>query len=976
MALEDDRAFLSDLLRDRGAVSVDGWTQATPDEDIAPLTETLLTQWNNEDGSVSMIITRNEFTSDRTGKTSITFRARLRGPAVTARQIRSRSVEIQPDDSATGSDIREEMEEAIEDTVDGALDWMDARDPNRPPPNVRFRMQGGLFIPLINAARRFGGSALIEADTHGVEIAASAFNSAVELDLPASDMESYDLRAAGAAAFSISDLWDAIKDFNFGDVITVEATPDDDRRPRLQTTGGGRIRMENAAGFRELLIPDPDPVDARFSLLGRDYTTVIRAGRPIATTMSEPVAAFGVLEGVPVFILESDEEAIRARFDVIEVRGDALVAVLFSRLDELTKQNVIPRPASTEVTFTIAREVPLLAEWAVNGSDARVRIALSDPEAIEDFELRVPIEEVTVPEPEAEPEAEPMAAEGPPPGELTPGQVETIVEEATAGISVETDVVDGRVRRIRLIPDFDVEFIRPGADERTIETPLFDRDLERSITTTLEQWGLMTVAVPDDVKREINTRREALSDQFDLDLPLLDVEPAEAEAPTAAGFTADELERAIGDSIVGASVDVTVNPTADSLRITFDVPTVPTVDFERDLDGETIAGTASDPVQAVNEALALWEDAVNLRSISDDDRDGLIRSRESLEDAFDIDLLELGDAPPEAAAEPGEGPEITPEGVWATVREIGLDQAIPKEDREHRIGELLEGKLVDAYPEEFEDLIVGLDFQQGAGGGEAVEDILLLHIGGELSPAGKNRFVRFPSLSLLEAMGSIKDPEAVWEEFLDIVAMFDPETPGFSEVTDKLETVAAVSAFRIEEGIVDFDDIFLPPPIVRQIVRRNRDLYTLKILGYMEDTSAAWHAGQRVQECAQGVQAICDLIEREIAGRNPRGWTEWYLKQAYTIYLEEGTFDPGAFVRDWHDVFRPGESEREARDRRGVVDLETLGRAESPPARDNGIEEPPEDDDAAEVTDSVEQPAEEGSIEEFRAKIRDRLNGR
>lgn len=301
---------------------------------------------------------------------------------------------------------------------------------------------------------------------------------------------------------------------------------------------------------------------------------------------------------------------------------------------------------------------------------------------------------------------------------------------------------------------------------------------------------------------------------------------------------------------------------------------------------------------------------------------------------------------------------------WDEIRSMALDQSLPKEDREHRIGERLESRLVDAYPESFTNLAVGIKFPQ-VQSGENLADVVKIEFGGVPSSAGKERFIIPGALGFLSAVGSVKRPDRVWENFMAVLEMFDTEGDEFRGIHGKLETVANTSAFRIEEGLADFDEMFFLPDEIGEIVQRNPELWLGGVLGEMKGVSKAWWAAQRVLECAEGVQQTCDLIEREISGNVRRGWDEWYLKEAFTQYLE-GDFDPVRFTKNWHAVFQPGESEAEARRRRGEVDLEALrgaGNGETAQIKetDDTPPEPPEEPTEPEETGGTppEPPSEE-----------------
>lgn len=364
---------------------------------------------------------------------------------------------------------------------------------------------------------------------------------------------------------------------------------------------------------------------------------------------------------------------------------------------------------------------------------------------------------------------------------------------------------------------------------------------------------------------------------------------------------------------------------------------------------------------------------------------------DEVQEGVDLDaaIIEAGGEP--VAPAPDEEDDDLPRlsGVWADIRDIALDQQVPKEDREIRIGERLEDRLFDRYPEQFDDLLVGLNINMQAG--QDLIDSITLELGGSLSRAGDDQFLVPPVVDRLTAEGDIKDPEAVWEDFLELVAIFDPEDERFTEIERRLRTIIETSSFRIEEGLVDFDTAFLASKQINEIALRNFDLWKYGLLSYMKQQSKAWWAAQRVIEC-KGNEAACNLIEAEISGTNRRGHGDWYLKRAYQLFLE-GEFDPGLFVTEWHDVFRPGESREQAQSRRGQVNLDTLGRpddgadtnAETEPTPEPEPKpsppEPEQEGDnnglaealAEELGEEEDIPEGEDEIQDLADRIRDRL---
>lgn len=608
----------------------------------------------------------------------------------------------------------------------------------------------------------------------------------------------------------------------------------------------------------------------------------------------------------------------------------------------------------------------------------RAHLAGREPPGVDadDTEAEPPAEdEAAEPEPAPEEAPESEEPEEPPTeiAQLSQGQIETIVEQATVGIDAKAQVIGSVLREIKLRPQDDPDvFFTTDAD---LITAIATDGTPDTIRKAIRRWAEFTDfdSLTDEQVEEINTRRMALEDQFDVQIPLLEVGGAAPEL--AMGLSQDDVDDIVRRSTAGVIVEVVVNPDANSLRIQLSEDPGSSVEFTGSL--REVQGVPADPVGVINEALSEWEDAVDMRTVPMLE---VTRGRERIEEEFDIDLLELGDEPPEETEEQGESPDLGLEGVWKEIREIALDQSIPKEDREFRIAERLEPRLFEEYPEEFSDLIVGIIFPDRQSSEDLVES-LDLKIGGSLTSDGHDRFVLPRVGTSIAGIDGVKDPEAVWNRFMELLDIFDPQSERFAALTDKLETINSTSTFRIEEGLVDdWDDIFLAPDEAREIVRRNPDLWENVILAYMKDESSAWWAAQRVKECAEGAEVVCDFIERSISGRTSRGTADWYLDQAYRLFLD-GDFDPVRFVQEFHNVFEPGETEAEARERRGAVDLDTLGRVGEPRQRgpepeaapqaeaegEPVVEGPPTEDVADRPTETVDgEPVEqvEAAIEQ------------
>lgn len=226
------------------------------------------------------------------------------------------------------------------------------------------------------------------------------------------------------------------------------------------------------------------------------------------------------------------------------------------------------------------------------------------------------------------------------PPTFTRGQAETIVEGATIGADVQIVGAGDNIREIRLPLRDDAPVTFTTQSER-ITTMAADTEAE-TILNAIGRWEEFVDIddlTPEQVD-DLNERREALTDQFDIDIPLLQTGPDEAT-------TEEGVEEIISRSTAGVFVEATANADLDSLRITLSPEPGSSVEFDEDL--REVQGQVSEPIEAVNEALEEWERAVDLGTVP---RLEVSRQREALEDALDIDLIAVGEGRPSEQPEP------------------------------------------------------------------------------------------------------------------------------------------------------------------------------------------------------------------------------------------------------------------------------------------------------------------------------------
>lgn len=108
------------------------------------------------------------------------------------------------------------------------------------------------------------------------------------------------------------------------------------------------------------------------------------------------------------------------------------------------------------------------------------------------------------------------------------------------------------------------------------------------------------------------------------------------EEPTASGISAAELEDFIEQSTVMATIDVQINPDADSIRGTFGVrSSIPSelegIIISRDLEGQLVTGATNAPADFISEALEIWEEFVDLRTVPEEELITLENRRDNIE---------------------------------------------------------------------------------------------------------------------------------------------------------------------------------------------------------------------------------------------------------------------------------------------------------------------------------------------------------
>lgn len=909
------------------ADDVNGWTRVDPEQALAGTADEVLVQWAGRDGDLVVYVTREEL--DESVRYEVVTQASDRDVPYSKRGVTRR-------------------ETSLAEAMDDAIQFLRRHRPDVPFPTFDLRIEGGILKPLVDAARRLGGGEMLWEVRDG-EVAvqsASAFTH-VEYVISAPEMEGFDVSQAGAFVVSVDGVWDALKSVNFSDVVPVSLDGREER-PRLGVASRN-TSVSLSAEYTERSIDPVSPFDAQFAIPGLEYRDKMRA----VGLIDDDDAVFGVREGVAFIRVDdpSTGEEVAARFETAHVEGEQVVNVSPGFLQELRK--AVVRPSQTDVTFTLKGDKPLLAEYGVDGTDVDVRVALKAGAVPREVDL--PPVEVTVPEDDegesaAEDVTEAFAAEAAAeaadtgegegdgddaddegergvPAQFSRGQIETIVEEATVGVSVSAQMVGSELRELRLRVDGEGDVRFQGSPQRIVVTA--EDDELSTVRRAIDRWDELIIA--DSLTREqvddVNERREALEDEFAITIPRLaaDVPPEEgAEFGEGVPFTAGEVKEIVARSVDGAIPEVSINTDADSLRIGFEQVEATGITFTDDL--QEVQGIASDPVPVINEALAEWASSVDLTSVP---RSDVTQSRERVESEFGIDLLEVGAVPPEDAGEEGaeapafeiesdvlsgaEVPEsLQDEQLWTTVREVVDNAQMSKEEREIALADILEGAIESDFPGVFQRVFVDLIFS-GQGGG-----LMGLEIGGPLTDDASLELAGGTIFSEVSAQRPLEDepPRATYLALAELLAILDEGQTQFSDLQRWLRTVEVTDRGDITNGEVDLNQLFVGKEAMRPFVRRaSRRMWISNIDGALQETSVAWMAAQRAYECMQSmaergvpspqrvasVDAACNRVDNRADASATPGSTPWYFYQAWKR-LERGEFDPVGFLIDFFGV--------------------------------------------------------------------------
>jgi hypothetical protein len=375
---ESEEDLVEDVIEREGAQQIERWSRTDPD-----YTDDTFLQWTDEDETIVVYIEK-EILDDE--------------PRYTAR------AEPDDDDVPLSKKSIERLSESLESAIDEAVQWMRRHRPGVDMPTFTARIEGGIFKPLMNVIRRFGGGkTLIEARQRELYFESASHVNQVEFTISTADMKSYDVEQAGEVVVDSSFLWDALKGVNYSDTVPV-AFDAGQERPKLQVADSSDFGKVSADFFRRSA-PEPFPYTAQFAIQGLEFRDVTKAAR----VTDADSAIIGALDGVAFIQAISADQQVEftGRFETTELEGEQVVLIAHDRLQNLRK--TVPRPSQTDLRFTLKDNDPMLVEFGVDGTNVDVLIALMTGPIPREFDF--PPEEITVPEDTAADEQVEAAAE-------------------------------------------------------------------------------------------------------------------------------------------------------------------------------------------------------------------------------------------------------------------------------------------------------------------------------------------------------------------------------------------------------------------------------------------------------------------------------------------------------------------------------------------------------------------------------------
>jgi DNA polymerase III sliding clamp (beta) subunit (PCNA family) len=304
-------------------------------------------------------------------------------------------------------------------------------------------------------------------------------------------------------------------------------------------------------------------------------------------------------------------------------------------------------------------------------------------------------------------------------------------------------------------------------------------------------------------------------------------------------------------------------------------------------------------------------------------------SGESLPGPFEIDPGTEGSVRPsvENPSRISDLPEVQSEAEF--VRALNLLAEFSQTSADRREQEV--ARAIEPYlREEFPDFVVEIGLNVEFAGGQVASVVLGIRPpeAQRDSVAGFSLFAQIvtKSLPVVLSPGSFN----VAQDTINNLRLFlDKDEPVLSEVKESFDAHANVTEFEIEDGFVDYDDLFIPDPKVENVVqflgvvstsppKLGMDYWFDAIRDNARGTSKALYAAQVVYQYAtakpENRQERREFVEASITKGGRRGSQSSFVEAAYKSAIRqaggrdaisEETFDPAAFLRRYHGVDDP-----------------------------------------------------------------------
>jgi len=377
----------------------------------------------------------------------------------------------------------------------------------------------------------------------------------------------------------------------------------------------------------------------------------------------------------------------------------------------------------------------------------------------------------------------------------------------------------------------------------------------------------------------------AVSDIIDI------ITDEESDAPSGwvGQYTQSEVENAAEAAAPGTTATAGERAGEKVIQLADDDPTsIP--DFDGDLPSIIIE--ENDLQKALTDVAQAWEDRVDRTQVDISDAN---RARENVESEYGIQLPSVEDPVTTTEDTPTGGDAgVIDASTWAEFQAIITETGEKKEVRRENAALLVEDQILAEYPGLFTDVGVRLQFSP-----DGLEEV---NLGTTLSEGGEETLASGSIWERIWTYGDPNNPQELYTRFTDLVSFLDPRDPAHGEFTERLGNISQVNAFRLQEGLVDPSQIFVPAGMVRDFMMVARaDMWLGRMRAHMEGISAAYRAAQMVYEAETGSDAVRERIEDAIAGDYPKYSVEWHLEQAYKQSLDDD-FDPVEYFAYYHDA--------------------------------------------------------------------------